>query len=319
MRTTRQRWYVLQFPESYCHTPLRWSPGSKLFSMVYMDADCSIAVLSAASLDILYVWLPDMASWPDDRDATAAWAPNGILTAAVRMSRSEPLRPFQLEACWHASLPDPCSTGEARLAKALLAHLSPNEAVTHLAWSSAGSLACVADADADFDADGYRWAIPCTLYVLCPGSPTVAGMEVCWNHYASVAAVVWSPAGDRLLVNSYARMQLVTPACVSVLDLPLSTCAPVFSPDGRLVAAVTKLDNSPQLTLHLISAADGAFMFQSVWEGFVGGSSMAFNDLGDQLRINGLHGARVFTFGQAHRADSMSSKQLSEAITGACS
>ena len=146
--------------------------------------------------------------------------------AAVRDPEHDPEH-FQLQALWDPAQPA-ISTSEVAIANDLLAGLSPQEVVKYLACSPLSGFAFVTEQERRPYGESYK------LHIALPGS-VAASVSVCFHHHPSKVSVVWSPAGDRLLVTSSSRVQLVTSASVMLHDLG-GCCAARFSTCGRHVA-----------------------------------------------------------------------------------
>ena len=298
---------------------MRWSPDSRLFTFF------------SGCLHVLNTRLEPISCWPvhpDEisgldcgYDVTFAWTPTGLLLGAVRKPTATTPPPFLSETCWNGFQPNAGSSNEAGLLTSLLAELGAKEAVQDLAWSPSSGLALVTACKVQCDSSLYscidtQYKLHVMLHGALPASTIVR-----FARHAFTGAVVWSPSGERLLVCCPKRLQLATAACVLLVDINEGCRSPVFSPDGRHVAAVSEPTHVQQghVSLKLFSTSDGALVFDQEWAaGRLNGSRLAFNHFGDQLLITGLYGTHVLTFGQAYAAEHMSSAQLCEATAQAC-
>ena len=308
------RW-LLQFHNSKGQTPLRWSGDSSLFAVLYEEEVSRLCVLNA-SLETIIAWpLHSHRAWPVHM--AFDWTPSCILMAAVHT----PSSPARLEVCWHPCQPSLGDMPETGMATRLLARLDPREATVCLAWGPSGGLALVTHIERQPQRK---------LYVLLPrGQPVSAGVH--FSRFASEAALVWSPAGDRLLVNCPGRLQLFTSSCDPVLDMPHGKCVPVFSACGRHVAAAEffSAQQRGRLRVRVFEARSGALLWEhkgrlAVGGGAVSSGNLAFSPMGDQLFVSGLleygtYGIHAFSFGRAYMAGRLSSRQLCEALAGVCS
>ena len=303
---------ALQFPGyngGHCNTPMQWSPDSRLLS--FYDG----------VLHVLNCKLEHVCCWPDQSPAFAsekhvaacAWTPSCHLLGVVPTSGQVQPQSYRAEGCWDGFQAGAESSAEAEGLKVLLAHLGAQETVVHLACSPLTGVALVTSCGPRYDGQ-YK------LYIMLAGS-LPASLALSFSRYAWEAEVIWSPAGDRLLVNCPEQLQLVTTACVLLVDIRAGCCDPTFSPDGRHVAAVfkTTLQQKVHMSCRLFRASDGEIIFDHSWLGGVAVDRLAFNTEGDQLLITGRNKIHVVSFGQAYEAEHMSSRQLCEALAGACS
>ena len=304
-------------------TPMRWSPDSRLVQLYIQDDVNNQSKLHVLNpqLDIVYCW-PEVAvagSSLCHDDIMPAWTLAGATITAVCQRACSSDQCYVLDACWHQSQPDVSSSAEAALVRSLLAGVafSPQEGIRELAFSPLGGLAAVIGPGPDDSSSD----CPYKLYVLLPGcaleSVTVDFFASSWE-----AAIVWSLAGDRLLIGCLQELLLVSTECDLILDMPGGACTPAFTPDGRYAAALgeCRAGQKYRLDLQLFNARSGAIVFQHVWDGmYANGSSMEFNQAGDRLIVTDRHNAHAFDFGQGCKASNLSSRQVCEAIAGACS
>ena len=301
---------VLQFFGQPCCTPICWAPDS---SLVSMSIKGRLEVLNS-SLESVYVWAAPV-YW----EVVSAWTPGGYLMVAMCQPGVSPRQSHLLTICGHQSQPE--STCAAASLATLLAQFGPQEALKELAYSPANGVAAVTGTACEHGSCQCQY----TLHVLVPGFG-LNSVAVGFSCLPYAAALVWSPAGDRLLVICPQRLQLVTLACVLVLDMPwegshAEKCtSPIFSPDGHHVAAVcaTGSQQDRQLRLRLFAAANGAVVFEHVWGGELWYDTLAFGPSGDQLVLMGEQHAYAFTLGQACEANTLSSGHMCDAIARAC-
>ena len=298
--------WLQQFEGGTCSTPVRWSPSASLLCLFHQ----------ASSLHVLNTRLETVWAWPEGPPQGSGslqmafdWTPSSALMAAVH--DPAPLyRCFQLHAVCDSAQPA-SSESEVAMANKVLAELSPREMVKHLACSPISGVAFVTEVE--------HWPRNYShkLHVVLPGS-LPASVAVDHHYHASEAAVVWSPAGDRLLVTNSYMVQLVTSACVLLLHIEECYDA-CFSPSGRHLAAAFSAYSrkKSRLCVRLFSTSRGEVAFDQEWDGGIFEGSLAFNYAGDQLLLALPHGARAVTFGQAYEGTTMSSRQVCDAIAGA--
>ena len=199
------------------------------------------------------------------------------------------------------------------MARELLTGLGPREDLQFLAWSPLGSLAAVTmQAETSV----------CRLYVMSGASlasMTLQGPQGTFSR--AWWPIVWSPAGDRLLLNRDIRPALVTTACASVLRMEL-VChgRAVFSPEGRYVAGVGNKHpdvDYDRLCVKLWSATSGALVFSKTCRN-LSPVDLTFNCLGDLLLFPGKYGFQVLQFGCSPSSTACNT-QLCQAVPLACS
>ena len=306
---------VLQVVVDMRPRPMQWSPCSSYLSMLQHDA-CLLVMNTG--LDILYIWDPESSdSWCGYKPIPL-WGPSSTFMAAMR-SQDPAGHPYELELLWHAASIDPISA-EAGLVRDFLAGLGSGNHVQCLVWGPVGGLAA-ATVSFPRDADG-KWLGRVAKLVVMLADGSLASMTVQDpddNFTHSWWPIVWSPAGDRLLLNRDSRPELVSSACVAVLQMELVYGArAVFSPDGRYVAGVCRgPPNASSDSLKLWSASSGAVVFCEAWEGLPK-VDLTFAGLGDLLLLPGKHAFQVVQFG-CNSSTTDRNKQLCKAVPAACS
>ena len=312
---------LLQF-FGFSLTPMRWSPDSRVVQLLIQDDvhNKSKLLMLTPQLETVYCW-PEVEVIGSDLchdDIVPAWTSAGVAIIAARQRASPPHQGYVLDACWHQSRPDVGNSAEAALVKSMLVSvaLSPQEGLKELAFSPLGGLAAMTGPGADVGSSD----CPCKLHVLLPGG-AVESMTVCLSSWSSENALVWSPAGNRLLVGCLEGLQLVSTDCDLILNLPGGAWAPTFSPDGRYAAVLSRTEctrTRSVLNLQLFSTCNGAIVFEHTWDVFdETGSSMDFNREGDRLVVTDICNAHAFDFGQGNNVSNLSSRQLCEAIAAA--
>lgn len=128
-----------------------------------------------------------------------AWAPDSTLVASANASKGS------VTLCWRPSSQHHGKQAKAAQLSALLADLAINSELHSFAWSSCGGLAAAtAICKPPF---GRTESV---LSVSLPGQP-VASMKAGCVHNGSY---VWSPSGDRLLVDDRCKVNLVNSMCM---------------------------------------------------------------------------------------------------------
>ena len=265
------------------------------------------------SLDTMYAWPQEESGYPGA--VNLRWTPSCILMALVRLHAwpDDPAAPSMqwhlLEVCCHPQ-PHPMCSPEAILTWKLLAEVAPQQPnIREVAYSPTGGLAVVIDPD-----NLHVFHIQLVVKELLE-SPLVCvpvRRNLCQD-------LLWSPAGDRLLLHDSERIQLLTSVCSVILDMPSGGHVPVFSPDGLCLALAYQLAIEAKWQLRLYNTCDGALIFQHAWDGHLAiQSSLTFSREGDQIVVSGQDSTHVVSFGQELQASSWSSRQLCEAIAGAC-
>ena len=249
----------------------------------------------------------------------SSWAPTYTFLAVAGQHGEPDSPPAKLEVCWHRSQPESFHSAEATLAKQLLAEVGVHELMRYMAWGPVSGLALVAQISGQGEHK---------LYIALSGAPVVS-MAVRYSTVDEESAIVWSPTGDRLLITGTSQLQVVTTEGAKILDLPqMSSAASVFSPCSNYVAALAHgfAQQVVQCSLRLFDTYSGMTVFDMALPDPLADSSLAFNIFGDQLVLLGSHPSRTqiasigaLTFGQAYKADHMSSRQVCQAIAGNCS
>ena len=201
------------------------------------------------------------------------WAPDSTLVACAD-------RPDHVSLCWHSSGQHPGKAAQAARVSALLAELSATESLEYLIWSPCGGLA----AATLLHNKETRGKCP-VLHVSMPGQPP-ATMKAGSGERESI---IWSPAGDRLLVDSY-DLQLVTSKCVTVHQFDRSTGC--FSPCSHFVCVIGGSD----ISVRVCRASDGSLIFSLIGCSTRHGMP-SFNYHGDVIILTGSRGIRVICFG----------------------
>ena len=175
-------------------------------------------------------------AWTPDSNLTAHADPRFTGSAQGKGSRS-------LDICWHASESGPGQQAAAEAARVLLGGLCAGKTLQQLAWSPNNALAAVTGLPQRQLADG-RFVEPSSdkqhkLYVLEPEQQ----LAIITLRFEQQGSVIWSPAGDRILMESGHALELVTNRCVSVRLLlqQYGASSACFSPDGRHCAVVQRL------------------------------------------------------------------------------
>ena len=137
-----------------------------------------------------------------------AWAWDSTLIAVAKLHA-----PCSLDLRWHPSDPDPRMRAVADIAEALLEGVCAKEMVQKLTWSPDYGLAAVTRISGRRDAVG-RLIRPGDsehkLYVLAPGQELVS---MTLHHFGERGKLFWSPAGDRILLETWNTLELVTSRC----------------------------------------------------------------------------------------------------------
>ena len=306
-------------------TALRFSPCSRLLCL-YTDGFSPDLLVLNAQLETVFDWPeeePDSEDWEHALGGMfPTWTPSSSLMIATRIEDFEegaPVRPPQLEACWHETLEDPGDSDEAALVSEIIKDLKPGQVLAEMAWGPTGGLAALVQIHGKRPGQ-YK------LYVLLPDGPKVSTALVCCGLELAPdqhAAILWSPVGTRLIIDGGGSLRVLTPACKRILKAfkHWQTNA-AFDPSGRFLAAVccgrvlycpTEPLPNDKLSFSLYSATDGALRFSQVIDSPPLRGRLCFSSLGDQLVLAGGQGIHIVSFGQAHKAS-----QLCDAIAGAC-
>ena len=300
--------------------PVCWAPCSSLIMLVI----CPQGSL-ASRLAVLNPELEAVYSWPTAQDGSlqllppscsiiAAWTPSSTLMAAVcTYVDAAPTPP--LEVIWHGSLQEASSSQEADLARVLLAGLTPEQRLKRLIWAPLAGAAALTQVLGGKGSDCLY-----TLYVQLPGSLLASIASDCsQDGMVRAPTVMWSPTGEHVLVDAYLCLELFTSTCTRVLRAEGDVGSKaVFSPDGLHMAAVCRTGSESgsgkegKLALNLYRTHDGALLFSQPRKGELTGR-LAFSAWGDQLIFTGRKMLAI-SFGQAHRPNSLHSRQMCDAL-----
>ena len=331
--------YVLQWYDGCGRTPVRFAPCSGLVS-VYIDArgytedgQAWLLVLNS-SLESVYAWPEKMLlseGWPPDGDGVChTWTPSGMLVAVTHACRdfaADP-QPLVFQVCWHDSLPNPWGSAEASLVRALLAGLSPGDTLMELTWGPTEGLAALTGVQS-----GNQEYSQYKLYVMLPDgslASTAVGSPILSIWHCRHAAVTWSPAGDRILIDMGTWkgpvgtcLSLLTSTCSWILKTDATWLSnAVFEPSGQHIAAARYSwsvgGRHRELVISIFRTCEGALLFSQIIGREQIDGQLAFSASGDQLVMAGEQGVCVVSFGQAHRLSS-TGRHLCDAIAEMCS
>ena len=187
------------------------------------------------------------------------------------------------------------------------------ETLEHLAWSPNNGLAAVTGLPRQQLADG-RFVQPSSnkqhkLYVLEP-EQQLASITLQFEQQGSV---IWSPAGDRILMEAGHALELDTKRCtlVPLLVQQYGASSACFSPDGRHCALVKGCRG-----VKICKAADGSQVF-SLEDDSMGYRVARFSDCGAQLLLSRRELFRVIDFGWETTSSRAHCKQICSRITAA--
>ena len=247
------------------------------------------------------------------------WAANSTLLSAVQLAG--PLQHHCLDVCWSPYVQQSGSCTEAGHVSALLAGTEAAHTLQHLSWGPCNSVAAVAELSQPISSkfvsrypDMYVAAVDHMLYVLEPGQG-MSNMAVAWTNGGKV---VWSPAGDRLLLNSIDSVSLVTSGCKYVVILDEKPAynqrEAVFSSDGKHLAVACACCEVP---LRLYNAKNGEVVFSlghlvkdqlnTCWD-------LSFSDKSDQLILLGWDDISIICFGWGSCAARTSSTERCDGV-----
>ena len=221
------------------------------------------------------------------------WAPDSTLVACAD-------RPDHVSLCWHSSGQHPGKAAQAAHVSALLAELSATEALEYHIWSPCGGLA----AATLLHNKETRGNCP-VLHVSMPGRP-LATMKAGSGERESV---IWSPAGDRLLVEAY-DLELVTSTCISVQRFSRSKGC--FSLCSHFVCVV----GGDDVSVRVCRANDGSQVF-SLTGCSIGRRMPSFNYHGDVMIMTGSHGIRVICFDWGSNSGTAYGQQMCTSLAAA--
>lgn len=264
--------------------------------------------------------IPQSYSWPGG--VLLAWAANSTLLGAVPLAG--PLQRHRLDVCWHLHEQQADHSAEASHARQLLAGIANGDIVKHLSWGPCNGAAAVAElpeplSRADYCRGLYYYpAIDHKLYVVHSGQG-MASTTVPWADHGSL---IWSPAGNRLLLISPGSFRLFTSRCVLVgmVDDAYVPRVALFSSDGVHIAACAgckvalRLYNahSGELVLAVGSKVEDEECQDALWD-------LSFNDQSDQLVLLGRKDVCITSFGWGTDTSRTSSRELCNAIAAVSS
>ena len=273
---------------------MQWSPCSTYISMPLRDGRLLVV---NTRFETVYNWGHD--SFDSSGRCAAAvslWGPSSTFMAAPHSEAAD--LPYQLIVGWRPNALQPVSA-ETELARALLAALGAEESLRYISWGPVGSLAA-ATVTRSHDVAGNPLPKITRLHVKHPDSSLVCTVAVqrCNKSWRNFWPLIWSPAGDRILLNVDSRPELVSSACVSIGQLDMASYArAVFTPDGRYVAGVCEGAASGRLSVKLWSASNGEVVLSEPWQG-VSWADLAFNNLGNLLMLPGRSGFQIMGYGR---------------------
>lgn len=311
---------------------IQWSPCSNFIAAILINntGSTSLQVLSNR-LETMYVWLHE-GSWADK--VISVWAANSTFFGAAPIA----IGPLQYhEACWNPHLQLPAECGEAAQFGELLAGIDAGvgDFVQHLSWGPGKAAAALVQllhthhvpnspSGGQFSdprggsmfgdlANMYEPETPCKLHVLGAGQ-SMTSMYVEWSSCPG-SQVMWSPAGDQLLLNSSHYLQLVTSACTPVVllgGLPDNQLkSAVFSSDGVYFAAAC------HEYVNLYESKNGDIIHSmgiAAWHDPRHRWDIHFDDISDQLVLIGSEVVCITTFGWGSDSLRASSGKLCHAV-----
>ena len=301
----------------------QWSPCSNFLSFILNDAGTASLLVLNSSLEMLYAWHHD---GPWLSSVRSVWAANSTLLGAAQLPG--PLQHHQLGACWNPRGQQPALCSEAAQVTELLAGIDAGAIVQHLSWGPCKAVAAIVKPPPQYDywvsndnlhvfgGSVHGSGRICDLYVLEAGQ-SMTSMSVMWNPALSSGnEVIWSPAGDRLLLNSSYSLQLVTTRCNGVVnvgdELEYQLRLAVFSSDAKFFASacqgvVTVHDATNGDIIHSVGVDVLQERGQKHWD-------LSFDDNANQLILIGWKDVRIISFGWGSDSLHTSSRELCNGI-----
>ena len=270
-----------------------------------------LCVLNTA-LEVVYSW-PNAVSYGEyvlgatasSPDVILAWLPCGALVAAVQPRCSTGILPPQLDVWWHACHKAGCGMDAVDRVRRQLEDIASGEDLQALSVGSKG-MAALTKLSGQSSGRLHIWLgdMPGTS-ILLPGRM--------YNP-----KLVWSPAGDCLLLLG-SLTWLISASCSVLLQLPDHRKDSIaFSPDGRHVAALNRDDSGQPVavSLELYMSSDGSKVFSTTVEGSLYYGYLTFSTDGSRVLLSSKHTFHLVDFG--HGSGGCSSLELCSAVSAAC-